>query len=90
MTNKSMSDDEITALKFAGRYDRPVNTATHWFAGACGYGKDTAKARRLLLRLQKRGLVKGVKASRTGRVFWWCITEAGRDALSGMKCGQAS
>jgi DNA-binding MarR family transcriptional regulator len=56
--------------------------ATHWMNGAAGSGDDTSKTRRLLKRMEREGLVEGVEASRSGRVFWWKATDKGLAAIS--------
>lgn len=61
-------------------------TATHHVARACGFDKingdrATARARNILKTLEGRGLVEGVRASRSGNVYWWRITDAGREAV---------
>ena len=73
-----LSEEETAALK---NLVRGNNTATQFIARACGHGKDLSKTRRLLKRMQGRGLVKGVEAQQSGRVFWWTITDQGLRAL---------
>jgi len=55
--------------------------ATHWLDEAAGAPGDTAKTRRLLVKMRNVGLVEGVEANRSGRVFWWQITTKGRDFM---------
>lgn len=73
-----LTDPERIALDRVGDSDGSI--ATHWIAKRLG--TDCAKARRILKRLEKRGLVEGVAAPRSGLVFWWKITAAGRQALA--------
>lgn len=56
--------------------------ATHWLDTAAGCPGDTAKTRRFLVKLKRAGLVEGQAASRSGRVFWWKITDAGRQFIT--------
>lgn len=51
--------------------------ATHWMNKAAGCPGDSAKTRRVLLSLQRKGLVEGQRA-RGGNVFWWKATDEGR------------
>lgn len=72
-----LSVDELNAL----RYLSEGRCATHWVAKACGYGKDTAKGRRLLKRLEKKECVVGIPYS-NGRVYAWRITDKGLAGLA--------
>ncbi|AUW59412.1 hypothetical protein C1T17_16285 [Sphingobium sp. SCG-1] len=76
--NLSLADHTALTYLFTGN-----RTATHWVARACGFTSDraTAQARTMLRRLQRWGLVGGVSASRSGNVYWWTITDAGREAV---------
>lgn len=79
--SKQISELEMIALARVGSSAGSI--ATHWVAGACGFREDTSKGRRLLLKLAKVGLVEGV-TTRSGRVFWWKVTDAGRAILAGL------
>lgn len=50
--------------------------ATHWMNKAADCPGDTAKTRRVLLSLQRKGLVEGQRA-RGGNVYWWKATGDG-------------
>lgn len=57
-------------------------TATHHVARACGLTPCNAhRARTVLKRLERWGLVEGITAPHGGAVYWWRITDAGRKAL---------
>lgn len=56
--------------------------ATHWLDEAAGLPIDRSRTRRILQRLERAGLVEGIQASRSGRRYWWRITDAGA-ALAG-------
>lgn len=73
-----LTEPERIALSRVG--DGEGSIATHWIAKRLG--TDCAKARRILKRLEKSGLVEGVAAQRSGAVFWWQMTAAGRQALA--------
>lgn len=75
-----LTDAERIALDRVA--DSEGSIATHWIAKRLG--TDCAKARRILKRLEKRGLVEGVAAPRSGLVFWWKTTTAGRQALAAL------
>lgn len=60
--------------------------ATQWMNKAAGYPGDTAKTRRVLLSLQRQGLVEGLRST-GGNVFWWEATDEGRALLAeGVQC----
>lgn len=61
------------------------SVATQWFSGYDGYPATCAKARALLYRLAAAGLVDPVRAQRSGRVFWWRITDLGRARLAELR-----
>lgn len=57
-------------------------TATHWLSDSLGYGKNTAKTRLFMKKLERKGLVEGLSASQSlGGVRWWKITDSGRTQL---------
>ena len=74
-----LSDAESAVLRTVGESDGGI--ATHWMNKAAGGLGDTAKTRRVLLALQKRGLVEGERA-RGGNVFWWKITARGLENIN--------
>jgi len=60
-----------------------TGTATHWFVHLLPIDeRGVRRARRILNGLRIMGFLEGIRASRSGRIFWWCITAAGRAALS--------
>ncbi|OYW33894.1 MAG: hypothetical protein B7Y12_02055 [Rhizobiales bacterium 24-66-13] len=75
-----ISDQERGIL---ARIGSSYSIATWWIAQDCGFGGNSAKARNALRKLERRGFTEGVAASRSGRVFWWRLTQAGRAALVG-------
>lgn len=66
-------------LAQVGKAPGPI--ATHWMDRAAGCPGDTARTRRLLKRLEARGLVEGVSCG-GGSVRWWKITDAGMSAIT--------
>ena len=66
------------ALEYMAR-PNSGSTATWWFAHhpnpPC---RSTKHAYQVLRSLAKLGLMKGIEATRSGRVYWWQITELGR------------
>lgn len=73
-----LTNDELSALTYLAGYG---SVATHWIAKHLGWGVDTSRAYRMLVRLaDKRGLVERVTAS--GRTYGWRISSAGRAALA--------
>lgn len=65
-------------------------TATHHIARHLGFdltsgSRATARARNVLKWLEHNGLVNGVRAPSGGNVFWYRITDAGREFLKTVK-----
>ena len=74
---RCLSRNELIALTYlsAGR-----ETASCHIQRRCDH-PDAPTTRRMLKRLERAGLVAGV-SSQGGRVYWWRITDAGREAIA--------
>lgn len=80
MSGVKHTPEQIDAvLARVGERSGPI--ATHWMSAAAGCPGDTARTRRLLKRLEKQGLVEGVRGISSGTVRWWKITDAGMSAI---------
>lgn len=80
---RSLSFDDYIALRYL---ECGSSTATHHVARTLGYdrvhgGTATPKARNLLRRLARWGLVQGESAMGDTTIRWWRITDAGREAV---------
>ncbi|MFC5393031.1 hypothetical protein [Bosea vestrisii] len=74
---RCLSRNETTALTYLSQ---GRETASCHIQRRCMH-PDAQTTRRLLKRLEREGLVAGVKG-RSGRVYWWRITDAGRAAIA--------
>ena len=77
MPKPALSLAEHTTLTFLSE-GGPV--ATQHIAGLCRH-RQTATARDMMKRLEKRGFARGVSAPGKTRICWWQITDAGRMAV---------
>lgn len=79
----SLTADEVACLKYAGGEGaRGAAIGTNWFRLPLRLRvKETHRARRVLKALERKGLMRGVAACNSGRVYWWLITDAGRAAI---------
>lgn len=75
-----LKEIERNALRGVGEAECRQIHSTAWIARHIG--TECAKARRILKRLEKQGLVKGVPACRAGYVLFWTLTDSGRTALA--------
>ena len=80
---RSLTFDDFIALSYL---EQGGSTATHHVARTLGYDRvhgysATRKARTLLRRLERWGFVAGVRTPSGGNVYWYQITETGREAL---------
>lgn len=83
-----LSADEVACLKYAAGSRCGSAIGTNWFqiplqrVEALGTpARGTAKARRVLQGLERKGLMRSVEAATNGRRYWWLITDAGRAAI---------
>lgn len=77
MTRQTLSLHDHTALAYL---TNGYSTATWHIARVCGLA-STSRARTLLRRLERWGLVEGEGIAYGGKVRWWRITDAGRQAV---------
>jgi DNA-binding PadR family transcriptional regulator len=74
---RCLSRNETTALAYLSQ---GRETASCHIQRRCSH-PDAQTTRRMLKRLQRDGLIAGVE-SRSGRVYWWRITDAGRAVVA--------
>lgn len=77
-----LTADMTETLRYLAGPCKGASVATHFIAKyAVGHPTaDLATTRRMLAKMRQCGLVEGVTSG--GKVYWWRITDAGRDTLT--------